>query len=427
MNMIVATVQMNAYFIFLMGAILTLHVLDMVSTWWNVRASAEPLPEEFRDVYDEEKYRLSQKYAQESARMDVIESNVVLLIFMGFWMGGGYAWLDNVVRRFASADWLRGLMFVAALYLFTQLVKLPFGIYNTFGLEAKYGFNRTSVSTYVVDLIKGLVLAALLGLPIFALIQFILEAWGSQAWWIGWLVMSVITVALTWLAPRWILPWFYEFRPLKNEGLRVAIKDLAQRCQFPVTEVLEVDGSRRSARANAFFTGMGRNKKIALYDTLVAQHPTEELVAVLAHEIGHYKLRHVIMSLVFGILQAGVIFWILGKFLNHPGLFAAFGIPVLSVYASLVLFSFLLRPLSTLMGLLSLAMSRHNEFAADAYASKVTGNPRAMIAGLKRLARDNLTNLTPHPLYVALNYSHPPMRERVAALQRLKSELDTGR
>jgi STE24 endopeptidase len=425
--MIFASVQVNAYFIFLLAAILGLHILDMVSTWWNVRASAAPLPEEFRDVYDAEKYRLSQQYAKEAARMDTVESNVLLMIFLGFWIGGGYAGLDEFVRSISNQDWLRGLIFVAILYVLAQLIKLPFGIYSTFGLEAKYGFNRTSVSTFVVDLVKGFVLAALLGLPFFALIQFILETWGAQAWWIGWLAMAVLTVFLTWLAPRWILPWFYEFRPLANDLLQAEIKDLAKRCQFPVTEVLEVDGSRRSARANAFFTGMGKNKKIALYDTLIAQHPTEELVAVLAHEIGHYKLRHVIMSLLFAILQAGIVFWILGQFLNHPGLFAAFGISQLSVYASLVLFSFLLRPLTTVLGLISLAISRRNEFAADAYASKVTGNPLAMISGLKRLARDNLTNLTPHPLYVALNYSHPPMRERVAALKKFMTGSDTGR
>lgn len=418
--MFLAVVEYNFFFVFLLVAIIGLHLLDMFATWSNMKALAEPLPEEFQDVYDGEKYRQSQRYAQEAARMDVIESNIALLAFLAFWVVGGYGWLDDRVREFATQDWLRGLLYVALLYLLAQVLKLPFSIASTFGLEARYGFNRTTIQTFVADLVKGMALAAALGLPVFALIQFILERWGADAWWIGWLATSLITIALTWLAPRWILPLFYQFKPLQNDTLKGAIQDLAQRCQFPVTEVLEVDGSRRSARANAFFTGMGRNKKIALYDTLVAQHPTDELVAVLAHEIGHYKLKHVVMSLAMAVFQSGVLFWILGYFLYHRELFAAFGITHLSVYASLVLFSLWLRPLNSVLGLVSLAISRRNEFAADAYASRVTGNPQAMISGLKRLARDNLTNLTPHPLYVALNYSHPPMRERVKAIRDLK-------
>ncbi len=410
-------IEFNGYFIFVMGTVLVFHLLECLATWSNVRALAETLPEEFCDVYDPQKYLLSQRYSRESARLDLIESNVQLVIFLLFWLCGGYRWLDQWVRGYDSAEWLRGLVFVTVLYLGMRLAQLPASLYSTFGLEAHYGFNRTTWQTYVLDQIKGLCVAGALGLPLFAGVQLLLEHWGGNAWWVVWLVVAGFSVLLTWLAPRWILPLFYQFKPLANGELKQAIHELAQKCEFPMTEVLEIDGSRRSSRANAFFTGFGKNKKIALYDTLVAKHPVEELVAVLAHEIGHFKLKHVTQGLVLAIGQMGLMFGLLGFFLNRAGLFRAFGVQEVSVYGSLVFFSMLFTPLSRLLGLAMLAVSRRNEFAADAYAAGVTGNPAAMISGLKRLASDNLANLTPHPLYVFLNYSHPPMLERVAALR----------
>lgn len=415
--MIDSRVDPNFYFYFLLAMVLLFYGLDMLAGWLNVRALRERLPDEFADVYDQTQYLRSQAYSRDSARLDWVESTVALAAFLGFWFWGGFGRLDTWVRSSLTPEWARGVVYVSALYLGSKIIHLPFGLWATFGIEAKYGFNRTSWSTYVLDMLKGLGLAGCLGLPIFALIQIVLGRFGAGAWWIVWLAVASLSVLFTWLAPRWILPLFHTFRPLPDGELKGAIEDLARRCEFPLAEVLEVDGSKRTSRGNAFFTGFGRHKKIALFDTLVAKHPVPELVAVLAHEIGHFKLRHVWQGLALGILQMGLMFWLLSHFLGREELFAAMGVRDASIYGGLVFFSLYLLPLSRLLGIGSLALSRHNEYGADAYAASATGDSSAMIAGLKRLASDNLSNLTPHPLYVFLNYSHPPMLARVKALR----------
>jgi STE24 endopeptidase len=216
------------------------------------------------------------------------------------------------------------------------------------------------------------------------------------------------------------MPLFNKFKPLEDGELKTAIQEMSTKCQFPLTEVYEIDGSKRSTKANAFFTGLGKNKKIALYDTLIQNNGVGELVAVLAHEIGHFKKKHIVQSIVLGILQMGVLFFLLGKFLNNQGLFDAFGVEQVSVYGSLVFFTFLFEPVSKLLSVVMMVLSRKNEYEADAYAAEVTGRPEDLISGLKKLSKDNLSNLTPHPFFVFLNYSHPPMLKRLAALESLR-------
>ncbi len=403
----------------LLCAVLVPAAVNLAATLLNVRALVPRLPQELADTFDAATYANSQEYARASARADVVESLTGLAILLGFWLGGGFGWLDGRVRGLGLAEVPTGLVAIGVLYVGQMLLGLPFAIYDTFVLEKRFGFNQTTVGTFVADRLKGLALTAVLGLPVLGLLLWFFENI-PHAWLWSWGALSVISLGLSWLAPRFLFPLFNKFTPLPEGELRTAINDLSVRCEFPCGEISVVDGSRRSTKANAFFAGWGRHKRIALYDTLVANHPVPELVSVLAHEIGHFKKKHIIQGMVLGVLETGAMFFLLSLVMKNAELSEAFGVGRPSVWFSLVSFSVLYRPVSLVLSLLGLGLSRRNEFEADAYAAEVTGSVRPMMAALKKLAKDSLSNLTPHPFYVFLHYSHPPMVERLRALGGLE-------
>jgi len=410
----------NGYFWFALVFVIGFFVLEVFSKLLNLSALAPELPGEFSDVFDADEYAKSQEYTRFGTRFGLIESAFSLIVFLAFWWLGGFGWLDGLVR-----DWVpegpikQGLLFMFLLYLGSMLIELPFELYDTFVIEEKFGFNKMTIVTFFTDRLKGLALAAVLGAPLLALILWVFEKFGGSAWFYGWMAVSGFSLLMAYIAPQIILPLFNKFKPLPDGELKSAIEEMSVKCDFPLTEVFEVDGSKRSSKSNAYFTGLGKNKKIALFDTLIENHGVGELVAVLAHEIGHFKKKHIIQSMVLGILQMGLLFFLLGKFMKNQSLFDAFRVADVSVYGSLVFFMFLYEPISKLTSIAMNMLSRKNEFEADAYAAEVTGRPDHLITGLKKLSKDNLSNLTPHPFYVFLNYSHPPMLKRIAALQSL--------
>lgn len=408
----------NPWFLVLLVSLIGLHVLETVATLLNLRRLDPRLPEEFVGVFSEADYAKSQEYARESERFDLMAGTFRLVVFLGFWLGGGFAWLDGLVRGMAEGEIVRGLLGFALMHAGATLVSLPFEVYGTFRIEAKYGFNKTTPGTFVADHVKGLGLAAGIGLPLLALLLWIFQR-APQAWVWAWVATTVFMLALQFVAPRWLMPLYNEFTPLEEGPLRRAILGLAERCAFPLRDVFIIDGSRRSTKGNAFFAGFGRNKRIALYDTLVEKHPEPELLAVLAHEIGHFKKRHVVQRLVAAVVQLAVLFLCMGLVLTNAGLAEAFGLERPTLWLGFVFFMILFEPVQLLIGIAGNVWSRRHEFEADAYAASVTGGPEAMTGALKRLARDSLSNLTPHPLYVFLHYSHPPMLERLAALRGL--------
>lgn len=412
--------MINGYFIFVVVTVIGFYLLDVVSRSLNLSALKPQLPAEFSDVFDADEYAKSQDYTRVGTRFSIVEDTVSLIVFLAFWWLGGFGWLDEYVRSVTDHSVLRGLLFMALLYVGSMLIGLPFEYYDTFVIEEKFGFNKTTVSTFFMDKLKALALTIVLGGPLMALIFFIFERFGSNAWLYGWIAVSSFSLLMVYLAPTYIMPLFNKFKPLEDGELKSEIQAMSEKCQFPLTEVYEIDGSKRSTKSNAFFTGLGKNKKIALYDTLIENNGVGELVAVLAHEIGHFKKKHVFQSLAVSILQMGVLFYLLGLFLNNQGVFDAFGVEKTSVYGSLVFFTFLFEPVSKLLSVLMMVLSRKNEYEADAYAAEVTGHPEHLVSGLKKLSKDNLSNLTPHPFYVFLNYSHPPMLKRIAALQSLQ-------
>lgn len=405
----------NPYFTILLGTLLFVQLLDSLATVLGLRSLKPQLPEEFKDIYDAASYENSQNYTRESERFGLVSSTVKFAIFLLFWLAGGFGWLDTLVRGWGFPEVITGLMVLSLLYLGNLLIGLPFEIYDTFVIEQKHGFNKMTRGTFVADHIKSIVLGAVLGLPLLALLLWVFGHY-PNAWIYAWGATTAFVLIMAYVGPAVIMPLFNKFAPLEDGELKSAVTAMAKRCGFPFKEVSIIDGSKRSTRSNAFFAGFGSNKKIALYDTLVAQQTVPELVAVLAHEIGHFKCRHIIQRLVISVLQIGLLFFLLGKFLNNDQLFAAFGAQKTSVYLSFVFFLMLFQPIQLLLGIASSWWSRKHEYEADAYASNAVGGPHDLVSALRKLARDNFSNLSPHPLQVLLHYSHPPLRERLAAL-----------
>jgi len=411
--------EYNAYFFIILIAVVGLYKLDLFADILNLKALRPQVPKELENEFDAEAYAKSQEYTVEKTRFGMLEGTASLAAFLLFWFLGGFGWLDQIIRGAVTNDVARGLVYCSVLFLANMLLTLPFAVYHTFVIEEKFGFNKTTPATFIADQIKGLVLGAVIGLPILALILWLFGK-SDLAWLYAFIAITVISLMLSYVAPKWIMPLFNKFAPLEDGELKNAIQTMAKQCDFPITEVSVMDGSKRSAKSNAFFTGMGKNKKIALFDTLIARHTVPELVAVLAHEIGHFKKKHIIQAMILGIAQSAVTFFLLGLFMKNQGLFAAFGVRETSVYLSLIFFGLLYQPISKLVSIFMTILSRKNEFEADAYAAQVTSQPEVMVTALKKLSKDNLSNLTPHPFYVFLNYSHPPVLERIQALRGLR-------
>lgn len=395
--------------------------LDLWAGFLNLRNVRGELPRGFEDVYDPERYRRSQAYLKANTRLAWISGTVHLAVLLAFWFGGGFARLDAWLRAFGWGTVPTGLAFVAVLAALRFLLGLPFSIYAVFVVEERFGFNRTGWKTFVADRIKAGLLGAAIGGPLLAGILVFFEHAGENAWWICWIALSLVSLGLQYLAPAYLMPLFNKFTPLEDGPLKTAILDYTRSVDYPVANLFVMDGSRRSGKGNAFFTGFGRHKRIALFDTLIRNHTVEELVAVLAHEIGHYKKRHVLQGTLIGLAHSGGMLYLLSLFISHPALFEAFFMSEASVYAGLVFFAMLFSPVDFFLGLLLQMRSRSNEFAADRFAAETTGRPEAMIHALKKLAADHLGNLSPHPFYVFLHYSHPPVTDRVAALRDLGS------
>ena len=409
---------MNTFAVIILVALVGEYLLHLVSGALNMRAFSPTLPAEFAGVFDDEKYARAQRYTATRTRYGLIRGAFDLAIVLAFWFAGGFAWLDTLARGLGYGPVVTGLFYIGALGLASILLGLPFRAYSTFVIEARYGFNRTTVGTFVADTLKSLVLAALLGGLLLAMILAFFEWAGPLAWLWCWIAATAFMLAVQFIAPTWIMPLFNKFTPLESGDLHDAILGYARKAHFPLRGLFVVDGSRRSSKANAFFTGFGKNKRIGLFDTLVDDYTVPELVAVVAHEVGHYKKRHIWQRMALSIGHLGAMLWILSLFLGREGLFAAFYVSEPSVYAGLLFFGLLFTPVELVLSILVNLFSRQNEFEADRFAAETTGSGEPLIAALKKLSADNLSNLTPHPLAVFLDYSHPPVLQRIAALRQ---------
>ena len=412
---------MNIYAWIVLVALLGELALSVVTSLLNIRAMSPTVPGEFRSVHDDETYARSQAYTRTRTRFGLVHETVGLATLLLFWQLGGFGWLDRLCRGAGLGPVPTGLLFVGALVVGSTALGLPFRFYSTFVIEERFGFNRTTGRTFVLDLLKGLALGAVLGGAVLAAVLFFFDWAGPLAWLWCWGAVTGFMLTAQFVAPTWIMPLFNTFSPLDNGELKDALLDYARSAQFPLDGITVIDGSRRSAKANAFFTGFGSHKRIALFDTLIEKQTTPELVAIVAHEVGHYKRRHILKSLMLSLAHTGVLFWLLSLFLDRQGLFDAFTVEEPSVHAGLVFFGLLFTPIELVLSVLVNLFSRRYEFEADAFAADTTGSAEPLITALKKLSTDSLSNLTPHPLQVFLHHSHPPVLHRITALRTLNA------
>ncbi len=416
---------MNIYLLVILLLIVVGYLLQFVVDLVNLRHVQTEIPSEFEGWYDAEKYTQSQLYLRETTRFDMIRSSISTPLIILFILLGGFRWIDDLARGAGGGVILTGLLFAACLILISQLLSLPFSIYSTFVIEERYGFNKTTLRTFVFDFFKELALTAILGGLVFSGIIWFFTAAGTLAWLYSWIALTFIQFFLIYVAPVVLLPLFNKFTPLDDGELRTSIQEYADAQGFSLKGIFTMDGSRRSTKSNAYFTGFGRWRRIVLFDTLIEKHSIKELVSILAHEVGHYKLRHIHQMLFTAVLSTCLMFYILSLFITREGLYGAFGLDMAlvagdpPVYAGLIFFGFLYAPISMLIGLVQNVVSRKNEYEADAYAVRTAGDQSAMIEALKKLSVDNLSNLSPHPLKVFLEYSHPPVLQRIRAIREI--------
>ncbi len=375
----------------------------------------ETIPDELTGIYDEDKYRKSQQYEKVNIGFSMITGTFSFVIILTLLFTQGFAFLDNYVSDITQNEYLRALLFFGILGLGMDIISLPFQIYGTFVIEEKFGFNKTTPLTFVTDKIKSWLLTAVIG---GGLLMFIMWAWTETGNWFWLIVMgglSIFMVFMTMFYSRLIVPLFNKQTPLEESSLKSAIVAFSEKAGFKIDNIFSIDGSKRSTKANAYFSGLGPKKRIVLYDTLINDLDEEEIVAVLAHEVGHNKLKHVIIGLIMSLVQSAFMIWLLSIAISRPELSFALGASSPNFYMGIIAFGLLFSPISTVIGIITNIVSRKHEYQADAYAAGY-GYGSLLINGLIKLSVANLSNLTPHKLYVFFNYSHPTLLQRRKAI-----------
>jgi len=408
---------MNIYFIIIIGIILFEYILSCIVKYLNIVALDPQLPSEFSDTFDEEKYKKSQEYTKTNTKFSLITNTFTLVISLWFILSGFYNTIDIYSRNMGYGDIITGIIFFGILTIITDILNLPFSIYSTFVIEENYGFNKTTPKIFIVDKLKQYFLLVIIGIPIISMILYFFGSLGEYAWIYVWIFLVSFSIIMQPIFNNFIAPLFNKFTPIEEGPLLDKIKAYLSKVDFPVKKLEIMDGSKRSSHSNAYFSGIGKNKRIALFDTLIEQMNDDEIVSVIAHEVGHYKLKHIYSGIVLSALQSGIMLFILSLFLLNEDLFNVFKMENLSIYASLLFFTMLYAPISMVTGIMFSIISRKNEFSADEYSAQTFKMPLALISSLKKMSKENLSNLTPHWLNVFLNYSHPPVLQRIKALK----------
>ncbi len=406
---------MNILFTVIIAIILFDFIFENILDYLNLKNLSPEIPEEAEGIYDAEKYKKSQEYYRVNHNFSMLTGFISLAMILIMLFLNGFAFVDSAVRKYTENPILMALLFFGILGLASDIIRLPFSIYETFVIEEKFGFNKTTVKTFIIDKIKGYLLAMIIGGGLLAVITWIYQSTGIYFWLFTWAVISLVTVFITMFYTTIFVPLFNKLTPLPDGELRTAIENYCVKAGFKLKNLFVLDASKRSAKSNAYFSGLGSKKTIVLYDTLIEKHSIEELVAVLAHEIGHYKMKHTLTGTIQGILQTGLMLFIMSLLLGNPELSKALGAVQGSFHLDILAFGLLYSPLSMILGIISNIISRKHEFQADAFA-KETYSGGAMQTALKKLAADNLSNLKPYPAYVFVHYSHPPVLERLKSL-----------
>lgn len=411
--------QLNAsqYIAIMLVIIISEYLLTTFIDLLNSAKDSGKVPNTLQGFYKEEKYQKALSYHKENTYFGLISGFVSLLIILLVISFGILGVLDEYLTHIFQGLIGQTLAFFAVIFLLNDLLNIPFQLYATFKIEEKYGFNNTSLQTFFVDKFKGYLFAMLVGGILLSILILLISNLGHAFWWIFWLVIGGFMVAANFFYTSWVVPIFNNLTPLEEGELKDAIVSYGQSVDFPIASIYVMDGSKRSSKANAYFSGFGNRKKVVLYDTLVQNYSKEELVAILAHEVGHYKLKHTVSGMISGIIQVGIMLFIMSMMIFDPFLSEALGTSRLSFGVNLIAFGIIYTPISLLTGLLGNYMSRKHEFEADAYAVK-TFHSAHLASALKKLSVDNLSNLRPHKLYVFFHYSHPPLLKRLSAIER---------
>ncbi len=407
----------NAPWILIMSIIGFNFILERVLSFLNSSRYDDPLPDEVKDVYDAEQYEKSQNYKKVNERFSILTSTFSFFLIISILVFHVFGYFDQIARSITSNPILVALLFFAIIMLASDILNTPLALYDTFVIEEKFGFNKTTLRTFFTDKLKGWFLAALIGGGITALIIWFYLLTDEMFWIYAWIAVSGVMVFLNMFASTLIVPLFNKQIPLEDGALRNAINEFCLKVGFTLDDVYVMDGSKRSTKANAYFTGLGSKKRIVLYDTLIEDLSTEEIVAVLAHEIGHYKKKHSSLNILLGIVQTGITLYVFSLFTVNPMLSWALGAKVHSIHMVILAFGIIYSPISTVVGLALNQLSRSYEYQADRYVRKHY-NAEYLISALKKLSTNNLSNLTPHPAYVFFHYSHPTLIQRIRALRK---------
>ena len=399
--------------------IIAIVLADFLFSVWlkvlNIRASKNPVPKVLEGLYDDEKYAKQQDYFRINQKVSFIASGVSLLITLAFFAFGGYGWLDSVARSFSGKPVLQTLCFYAIIYVVTFLISLPFTIYNTFVVEEKFGFNKTTRKVFVGDTVKSFFLNAIINGGLLGLCVWVYTLNPKWFWLIAWGIYAAFILFFQYFYSELIVPLFNKQKPLEEGELRTAIESFASRVGFQLENIYVMDESKRSTKANAYFTGYGKKKRVVLFDTLIEQLTTDEIVGVLAHEIGHYKHGHLIKDMASTLLTMLVTFWLFSLVIDNSAVAAAAGATEPSFWVNFAVFSMLLAPIDLVLGIVSNVISRRHERQADAFAKKYGFGP-SEASGLKKISAQALSNLTPHPTVVFVAHSHPTLADRVTYL-----------
>lgn len=404
-------------FYIIIGIIIINFLFDKLIDTLNAKKYDDPIPEELTDVYNEEDYQKSQAYKKENYRFSNISSTISILATLAFFFLDGFAFVDEWARTITNHSILVSLLFFGVIMLASDILSIPFNYYHTFVIEEKYGFNKTTLKTFILDKIKGWLMLALIGGGILSLIIWFYEITGANFWLYAWGIMAVFTFFMNMFYAKLIVPLFNKQSPLEGGSLRTKIEAYASKVGFKLDNIFVIDGSKRSTKANAYFSGFGSEKRVTLYDTLINDLEEEEIVAVLAHEVGHYKKKHIIINLFLSVLLTGFTLWLLSLFVGNELLSEALHVSQPSFHIGLIAFGVLYSPISEITGLCMNILSRKFEYQADNYA-KHTYKGEPLVSGLKKLSKNNLSNLTPHPSYVFIHYSHPTLLQRYVNLMK---------
>ncbi len=392
------------------------YLFDQILDYINLKAQRTDIPKEVESFYEKEKYLKALAYHEERTKFSFLTSAFGFLLSALMLLLGGFGWLDGLLRMQIENEILLALAFFGILMVTSDILTIPFQWYSTFVIEEKYGFNKTTIKTFISDKLKGYLLGAIVGGGLLSLLIYLIGMIGPSFWiWFS-IIAAIFILIINMFYTSLILPLFNKLTPLPEGELKSAIENFSRKVNFPLDNIFIIDGSKRSKKANAFFSGIGKKKKIVLYDTLISSHTTDELVAVLAHEVGHFKKKHIIWGYVLSVLQIVFTLFVLSLMIFNEDLSLALGGSQLAIHLNLLAFGILFSPISGITGLLMNMYSRRNEFEADAYA-KETFSGGALVNALKRLSVDSLSNLYPHPWYVFFHYSHPPLLKRLEALK----------